>query len=293
MNAIFLKEVSDSILNGKIAKLNYINISDEEHIMEINISSKFIKNIIKKENDINSKSRNKLKKSSWIDTLKDRFVINKFEKILYKIVNKNGIIGYSVIYSNKIKKNKDIKKFLEDSLNKFSINEYINTSMVEKNLYKYIDEYVAKNSLNQNQIKPLIITKDTLNLNFDIVTEMNNKYKDIDLLLIENSSNNIIDKINRINDEYGSCINLLHRSHKDLRKYNVYIFVDKAKSEYVKYKFNKKACFIDFTNKENDRFNTQYITLEKELKNNKYHASKIKELFELYGKVTVANAVIH
>lgn len=292
MNAVFLKEVSDSVLKGNLAKLKYVNIGNDEYVIEINVSNKII-NCINK-NYVSSKTSviTQQKKISWVNKLNIKYDLFKFRKCIAKIINKNSLIGYSIIYSNELKKNRFIKEYLENIFNLFSINEYVNTDLVEDNLYKYIEEYNNKSNIKKENINILAIINDIDNLNFDLIDSLNQKYKDINIYTATRPNNRVLNKIKKINEEYGSCIGFIDRLKKDFRKYNIYIFIDKGRSEYIKYKFNKKACFIDLTNKENDRFNEKYIKLEKNVKSNKYNAEKIKEFYELYGKITVSNVII-
>ena len=134
---------------------------------------------------------------------------------------------------------------------------------------------------------------DSKNLDFELVEKLNSKYKEITIFSHNSVCKSFRNKIKRINDEYGSCIQVLDKKEKDFRKYNVCIFVDLGRTEYRTAKFSKKSCFIDFTNKENDKFNLKYIKLEKKIKEGVYYSNKIKELYEQYGKITVSNSIIN
>jgi len=292
MNAIFIKEVQDSALKGRLVKLIYSDIGNEDYVIEINISNKVINYI--NENIVNLKETviKQPKKSSLFNSLYTKYLLSKFKHELKKIIEKNNLIGYSSIYSNSLKKNKNAKEYIEGLFNQFSINEYVIISTVKNNVDKYIHEYILRSNLKLQDICPLIIVKNTENLSYSFIEDLNNKYKNISIYVPEKPCKLFLNKINTINDEFGSCINILNRSEKDFRKYNTCIFIDKPRTEYSRYKFNKTSCFIDFTNKENDKFNDKYIKLEKDLKNNLYNIAKIKELYEAYGKVTVSNAII-
>lgn len=291
MNAIFFKEVADSVLKGKLVKLNYVDIGNEENIIEINISNKVISYINKDRSKPKSQVISNFKKNSWVNNIHIKYILIKFKNSLIKTLNKNSLIGYFAIYSNDLKKKQYVKEYIEKFLASHSINEYVNTNSVEENLDKYIEEYINKNSIKKENINPLIIVHDIENLNFDLINNLNEKYKEVNIYTKIKPNKRFLNKIKNINDEYGSCIGVLNKSDRDFKKYNIYIFVDKSRSEYAGCKLNKKAGFIDFTNKENDRFNKNYIKLENEIKNNKYSGVKIKELYELYGKITVATVI--
>ena len=292
MNAIFLKEVPDSVLKGKLVKLNYANINNEEYIIEINISNK-VKKCVNKENiKLKPSVISEVKSFSWLNNLYTKYTLIKFKNILSKIVKKNSFNGYSAVYSNELKKNEKIIEYIQNIFSTLSINKYQNVNSVEKNLDKYIEEYATKNNINKEKINILIIADDIYNLNFDLIGRLNEEYKEVNIYSGIKPNKGFLKRIEKINDEYGSCISVLNKQEKDFRKYNICIFIDKSRSEYTKYRFNKKTCFVDFTNKENDKFNEKYIRLENDLKKHRYDIAKIKQLYELYGRITVSNIVI-
>lgn len=292
MNAIFLKEVPDTVLDEKLVSLKQVKISSEDYIIELSISYKVSQSIIK--NLLNSKTSviKNFDKFAWINNVKTKFILNRFKKKLARLIYKNELSGFAVIYANEIKKKSQLKEYLNDLLEKYSILEYINVSTVEKNIDKYIAEYVEKNDLRQENISVLIALNNIENLNINLLESLNEKYKVVNIFSSLKPTKKSLSKIKKINDEYGSCVSVLSKTEKDFRKYDICVFVDKSRAEYTKYKFNKKACFIDFTNKENDKFNEKYLKLENGIKNNIYYEDKVKELYNLYGKITVANAIM-
>jgi len=292
MNAIFIKEVSDTILNGKLLKFNFSNISDEEYILELNIGSRIIKNITKDCNKKNKLVIDEPRKFKWINNIILKITLNRFKKTIERIIKRNELVGYSVIYSNELKKNKRVKQYLDNILNKYSINEYLNLSTVKENVNKYIDEHLTNNGLKEENINLAFLVKDVENLDLELIEEFISKYREVNIFTINKVNKSFQNKIKKINDEYGSCIQVMDRTEKDLKRYNVNIFVDNSRAEYSKYKFNRKACFIDFTNKENDKFNKKYIKLEQKIREGFYYSNKVKEMYELYGKITVSNAIV-
>ena len=103
MNAIFIKKVQDSALKGKLVKLIYSDIGNEDYVIEINISNKVINYI--NENIVNLKETviKQPKKSSLFNSLYTKYLLSKFKHELKKIIEKNNLIGYSSIYSNSLK----------------------------------------------------------------------------------------------------------------------------------------------------------------------------------------------
>lgn len=293
MNTIFIKEVTSSIMGKNIVKLDLVNIGEDKNILELNINSKKIADIssyIDEINNINviTKHSNLLNK---FKNIKKQIDLNKFNRQLKSNIKKHNLDGYLAVFSNELKK-KNIKEYIVNILSDFSINEYLCLNSFNQNYLKYIEEYILNESVKKEKINILLLANNVSSIDFDIINKLNSEYKNICIFSIEKVSKSFQNKITKINEETGSCVQILNKNVKDFRAHNVYIFIDKSRAEYLKYKFNKKGCYIDFTNKENDKFNQKYLMLENEVKNNKYKSSKIKELFELYGKNTVSNNII-
>ena len=289
MNCIFIKKVADTTINNKLVEFDIVNIGNESYIHELKISDKMY-NYLAKENEFKGKNSYKNKVVEILNKIVLKVKVNKFKKTLRNIILKNELIGFSLIFAKNIKT--DVKNNILLTLNEFVMNEFSHFSTVKENVNKYIEEYKTKNSLNDVNLKLLIISKNVQNVDLDMLEKLNSTYKKTDICTLEKSNKLVLNKIKKINEEYGTCIEILSKSKKDLKEYNVYIFVDSCKSNYVKYKFSKKACFIDFTNNENDKFNEKYIKLEKEIKKGTYYSNKIKELYELYGKITVSMSIV-
>lgn len=293
MNTIFVKEVTSSVMKKNIVKLDLNHVGNDTHIIELNINSKklaAISSIIsdKEVTCVINKSNGIIYK---LNELRKKIVQIKFNNEIKKIITKNELNGYSVIFSNELRK-KNVKKYIEELLNNFSINEYLCLNSIEQNYLKYINEYILNNNIKKEKIDIVLIAESADSINLDIVETLNSEYKDINIFCLDKIGRGFQNKIKNINDDVGSCIQILNKNNKDFRKHNVCIFIDKPRTTYSNYKFNKKSCYIDFTNKENDKFNKKYLKLQDGIKKNKYYGNKIRELYELYGKITVSNAII-
>ena len=290
MNCIFIKKVADTTINKKSIKFGIERIGNESYILEVKISEKICNDMTR----VSNSNKYKAEKDNKISKLMDRMLLNlrlkKFEKEIRKIVLNNELIGYSLIFARNLKNN--MKEYILSILNEFGIKEYICPNTMKENVYKYIEECKEKNALEDVNLKLVVLAKDATNIDFNMIERMNSLYKQLDICVSDKITKSFSNKIKKIDEEYGTCIEILKKTHKDLKKYNICIFIDNPKSEYVKYKFDKKACFIDFTNKENDKFNKEYIKLEKEIKKGNYYLNKIKELYNLYGKVTVSVSIM-
>lgn len=293
MNTLFIKEVTSSVMGKKLVKLNTNYVAENEYIYEININNKKLADIssyLESQKQVTA-INNPKSISNIIRDIKMRIVLNKFKSDVKKIIKDNDFIGYSVIFSNELKK-KMIKEYIESFLNNFSINEYLCLNTIKQNYMKYIEEYILNNNLKREKINILLVCDVTDSISIDMIESLNDEFKELSIFSKNKASKGFQNKIKKINDDTGSCIQILDKSTKDFRKYNVCIFLDKSKTEYLKQKFNKKSLDIDFTNKENDKFNKKYLKLQEGIKLNKYYSNKIKELYELYGKITTSSVII-
>ena len=293
MNTIFIKEISTSVIKKRLVRFDINKLSDKLGVIEINISDRVLDEISKNRKYIQNSNivRNNITFGNRLKSLKNNVTEIRFKRSLVKIIKKNKLEGYSVVFSNDLKKKK-VKEYIESILVKFDICEYLCKNTMELNFEKYIDEFKSKNNLKTENIVPLIMVNDLEKLNFDIIDALNGKYKELGIFCIGKVDKSFQNRIKDLNDDTGSCIQIVNKNTKNLKGYNVCILIDISRENIVKYKFNKKTCYIDFTNKENDKFNNNYLLLQKNIKDGKYNSIRIKELYNMYGKVTVSNAII-
>lgn len=288
MRSLFVKKVADSVVGQNKIKLDITSIGNEEYILELKISesaSKEILKCLKLNADIKAVKNIKM----FAEKILIEIHIKKLLKQIKKCVTKNKLEGYVVVFSNNLQK--EVKEYFKKILKEFEINEYVLESTVKNNLWKYIEDFKTQNNFKDGDISPLLLLKNANMLEIDMLEAMNLKYKEI-AIYAEKINSKCLKNVKNINEENGSCIEILKKTDRDFRRFNVYIFVDIPKSNYMKYRFNKKACYIDFTSKENDKYNEKYLILNQKLNQGKYYINKIKEMYELYGKITVSNLLI-
>ena len=89
MNAIFVKQVSDAVLKGKLIELTYTYINNECHVIQINISSKVIRCINKNIIGQNTSVIKEAEKFSWMNSILGKIKITRFKNAFRKIINDN------------------------------------------------------------------------------------------------------------------------------------------------------------------------------------------------------------
>ena len=83
MNTIFIKEVIDTAIRGKLLKLNHNRISNDEYVIEINISNKIINEIKKDSAKFKSASKKIFK---VFDNIFNSMLLSRFKNKLNKIL---------------------------------------------------------------------------------------------------------------------------------------------------------------------------------------------------------------
>ena len=293
MCAIFFKEVASSVVCNKLLKLNKKYIGKEEYILEIDINSSKLKKVSRAlKNNLTSKDIvKKLTLKDRLNRLREEIVLNKFKHALRTVIKRNNLCNYLSVFSIDLKKKK-VASYVNEILEDLGIKEYTYENTMELNFEKYIEEYMKKNNLEPQKIVPVILVNDINKLNFNIIERLNNKYKELGIFCMGKMTKDFQKRIKNINDETGSCVQILDNKIRDFKLYNVCILIDVSRESVFKYKFNKKTCYIDFVNKENDKYNENYLKLEEYIEKGKYDVASIKELYSEYGKVTLSNVIM-
>lgn len=160
---------------------------------------------------------------------------------------------------------------------------------MDKNIVKYIDEYVASRSVKKHEIRCLVICSNLSNLSFDVIKRLIKEYKTVNIYLNEKPTNYIIKQINKINKEEGTTIELVKKEKKQLTEFNVVYFVDDVKESYPRLRLNKKALIIDLNVE--DKFNSNIMFLKGYITENNIESEKIRKYIDEYGLLEFASIV--
>ena len=254
MNNLFV----DVLENNKSFKTNIFDnillktfgyILKEDVILKNNFSATFFllideKNFIEKKNNLKVLSAN----------LKLKLLKNK------KI---------NVVFSKQVSKETDIKEKIKAVINGLN-NElkYIETINNLKNLdMMYISDYISKSNIHLNKFKLLIAISSIKDFDNKKVIEYISKYKFVDILRLKEISKTSYKKlsnmINKINNEYGSSIEIIQK--RNIQDYDALVIYSKNQKEYIKshYILKNKAFVLDVTNVDDDVLSKEYKSYNK------------------------------
>ena len=250
-----------------------VNENNEEKLKEIVFSRTFLLSIMKKPDGF----LNKLRYNS-----RNR----KFAKLIKKSLQNNKY-KWSYILSDKF--DTDERNFLKIKLQELLGFEYQIQTEMEKNIHKYIEDYIAINNKKIQELKILLIFKDLKNINFSFVKSLINNYKFVNIYLFNKPNTYVLNQIKKINNTFGSAIEIVKNDKKSLKEYDVVFFVDSNRSDFSKLRFNKNILVFDKTSSLEDKYNSNILYLNEYIKNNSIDL--LEKLIKNYGKLKTAIAI--
>lgn len=275
MNTIFI-DVND--LKDKGNEKNKIFNTLKQKLFKVSITrdftnDKFNKNIfLQIDKDFLDSTLKKKRKIS-------EFFIKLFLKNEYK-----KDTDLFVVMSKEIDKNKEYKKYILNLINVFLGNTLkVNEIKTQNNMLKhdtvYIDTLLDKKDVKLNKANILIVVNNIKDFKEEKIIEYIKKYKYVDILRLNGISKRehkiLLEKINNINDEYGTTIEIIQR--RNISEYDVYVFYSNIELEQFKdhYILNRELNILDTKNEEQDTLSLSYRTYKK----NKY------ELEALFNRI--------
>lgn len=189
-----------------------------------------------------------------------------------------------VVMSKEIDKNKEYKKYILNLINVFLGNTLkVNEIKTQNNMLKhdtvYIDTLLDKKDVKLNKANILVVVNNIKDFKEEKIIEYIKKYKYVDTLRLNGISKRehkiLLEKINNINDEYGTTIEIIQR--RNISEYDVYVFYSNIELEQFKdhYILNRELNILDTKNEEQDTLSLSYRTYKK----NKY------ELEALFNRI--------
>ena len=189
-----------------------------------------------------------------------------------------------VVMSKEIDKNKEYKKYILNLINVFLGNTLkVNEIKTQNNMLKhdtvYIDTLLDKKDVKLNKANILVVVNNIKDFKEEKIIEYIKKYKYVDILRLNGISKRehkiLLEKINNINDEYGTTIEIIQR--RNISEYDVYVFYSNIELEQFKdhYILNRELNILDTKNEEQDTLSLSYRTYKK----NKY------ELEALFNRI--------
>ena len=271
MNTIFVD------ISEKNKKSLFYNFRPTVKLKKEIINKKCIFNITFDDIFINNLKENKAKFKTYIE-----------KKSLGKSLNET--YDLNIMFTNSLDKDIENKnllvKFIESIYGK-KINIIEKRNSMLNNDKKYIIDYMKKNSIEPFDIKILVILDEFKDYNEKKIIEYIENYKVVDIFLsIENSGHSkLLEKIESINNEYGTSIKVINKRNVD--DYNVYISYSNKflKQDFISYYITcKNGIYIDINNSDEDVYSYEFYTYSKYEDNIKNMLSKIDVDYLKYSK---------
>lgn len=127
---------------------------------------------------------------------------------------------------------------------------------MEVNDIHYMEEYIKAEKLNLNKLKILVVINDINDYKEEKLKEYIAKYKFVDILrmggITKMQYQKIVDSVNRINEEYGSTIEITQK--RNVQEYAIYVMYSKVtKEEFIShYIIRKKAKYLEMKDADQD-----------------------------------------
>lgn len=284
---------TNKVMNMNCIFINKINMEDKFKVVsrainESNILNELYINDYIISNIYNLNTNDKSSFRNIYNKLKIRIFENKFRKILRKIKNENN--NYYV-FSNTIKEDKNITKYLSELLASLNFSEYIYQGEFEKNIEKHIERYACENKKQIKDIKCLLLTNILGKIDIELLSRLIVSYKTINIYSLSVPKKNDLNIINDFNLKEGTTISIMNNTKKTYKDYDVAIYIHGSKTEFKKLRFNSLTLHLDINNFELDDFDNNYVRIKDLIKNNKIIETVVNRLYKNYGKNTVASII--
>ena len=294
MKYIFIRESYKKFGNSKI-KFVTNTINENTFIDELLLDAKWLERILLKK----AKSLNNLNKYyyKFVDKIKIKLLKTRLYRMLkkhnYLLKNEDAddnIIKY--VLSSEIRVNSQKKNLLDKILQELELQSYATISEYQDNIDRYIESHMNKTKRLPSDIKILIFVNDINRFEFEKIHKLVNKYKKVDFNTCVETRKSTSQKLDRINKEEGTTSCIISLNNKNIKEYNVCVFIDVDRTKYAKYKFGKNTTYIDTSFVEADIYNSYYLKLQECIKKEIVDEKNIKNLFAMYGKITVSTIII-
>lgn len=253
-------------------------LSDERNLNIIeNLKNKFLKISITRDfinDEFNKNILIKIDKSFLNKVLEKKSRI--YEKILHLFLKKefSKIEKINIVCSKEIDKNKEYKDYIINLFSTALINLDICDISIQNNILKhdtiYIDNMLEKSNIANSKANVLIVINNINDIKEEKIIEYIKKYKYVDILRLDGISKtsykNLLKKIDMINDEYGTTIEIIQR--RNVCEYDVYAIYSNINLEDFKnhYILSSNARILNTKNEEEDTLSLSYRVYNK----NKY-----------------------
>lgn len=236
--------------NKKSIIINEYGILNDSKIKEIVLSKSKLNSIIN------------LKQKGKINIL-DKIKTNVFKAKLTRVINLKNDEDTRYILDEGLNITDRHVKELISMIEELGLKKIASLNEMDRNIFKYIDEYGIKNNINIQDIRMLFVYKDINNIDLNVIREAVKLYKKVNIYLKGNVNKKLLEDIDRINDSEGSVVEVIKYNKKAFIDYNVIYYVDDYKINYPRMRLNKKSLTIDLEDSKKDKFNSNIILFNK------------------------------
>jgi len=163
---------------------------------------------------------------------------------------------------------------------------YTYSGDIKKNIYKYIDQELARQKVNFADAKLLVLYEDYKNINYTLLEEMAKKYKIIDILCKNGDYNIVEEKVEKINNTLGCSIivkNKITKKDIKLSQYNLNVCMDANRN---KFGLNN-ASIIDLSDNDMDKYDKYAVCANKNKLYKKINSEYLTYMSKNYGRLKI------
>ena len=249
-----------------------IQIDSKNYIYEINLSFKKL-------------TKRVASKKSCINFIRNKIYDMRLNKSIIKLLGKEyGKWNY--LFSKKL--DEDTKKYLSIRLKQLLGTKIQIDNQFEKNILKYIDDYVNKNNYIKQDLKGLIVAKDVFKIDTTLLQSLIKELKNVDVYTSDKTTNYLTNIIDNINKAEGTTITCLNKDRKNFKEYDVIYFIDSNKKDWLKFRMNKNILILDNITKKKDKYNSHLLEFNTYIQRRDVDKKNMQYLCNQYNNLELA-----
>lgn len=219
----------------------------------------------------------KLKGIFWDKKVISKMKISDKDKIyvLPKILEKDYETGTAMYL---------LKSHLMHLMNKAGIKSYTYSGNIKNNIYKYIEQELARQKIDFPNAKILLLYEESKNIDYSLIMEMIEKYKTIDIMCKNLDKILVEQNIEKINNALGSSIVVKNKiTKKELKdaQYNVGICFDTNRNKF----HLSNISIIDLSDNDMDKYDKYAILANKHKLYKKINNEYLTYMSKNYGRL--------
>ena len=266
-------------------KTIFINITDKDKIecrrLKINSNVNYDELLI----PLKMLNKRVFEDNGILNKVKSYFFDRKLISIL-KYKGKDNIYILSKTLENAEKKSalSSVKKYIQDILNRLEYDYYTYSGSIDENIDNYLIEALKKKHMEKKDARILMIHQNLRNINYYMLENLVGECKTVDIYCVNVKDTKMTQRLENINEKYGSSIcikNKLSKQEIKMNPYDICIYMEKSDFKIT------NALKIFMWDNDSDKFD-KYVLLANRHKlvsnvNNDYFSYMTKN----YGRLKV------